>query len=145
MSFLKIYPYGKHFGSVPILRCKSFTEKSKWTSISETDEVKFLIVILSRGIETVDGFQVVANQIKSTDYINLRDTNDLGIQFEPVAIVEYQGSVRNTGDSAGHYICDIKDRASKKWYRTNDNKTPIPIEIDEVSRFAYVIMYRKIN
>ena len=74
-----------------------------------------------------------------------RDTNDHGSQYEAVSIVEFQGSVRNTGESEGHYICDIKDRASKKWYRTNDNKTPIPIKVDEVSRFAYVIMYRKIN
>ena len=93
----------------------------------------------------MDGFQVVKNQVKSTEEVNICDTNGHGSQFEAVAIVEYQGRVRRTGDSAGHYICDIKDRASKKWYRTNDNKIPIPIEVDEVSRFAYVIMYKKIN
>ena len=93
----------------------------------------------------MDGFQVVKNQIKSTEEINIRDTNNHGSQFEAVAIVEYQGNVRKTGDSAGHYICDIKDRASKQWYRTNDNRTPIPIDVGEVSRFAYVIMYRKIE
>ena len=74
-----------------------------------------------------------------------RDTNDHGSQYEAVSIVEFQGSVRNTGESEGHYICDIKDSASKKWYRTNDNKTPIPITTEQVSKSAYVIMYRRIN
>ena len=74
-----------------------------------------------------------------------RDTNDHESQYEAVSIVEFQGSVKNTGESEGHYICDIKDRTSKKWYRTNDNRTPIPITPEEVSKYAYVIMYRKIN
>ena len=30
------------------------------------------------------------------------------IKYEPVAIIEFQGTVRVTGESNGHYICDIK-------------------------------------
>ena len=74
-----------------------------------------------------------------------RDTTEQFSQYEAVSIIEYQGSVRSTGESDGHYICDIKDRLSKKWFRTNDNNNPIPIELDEVSKFAYVILYKKIG
>ena len=47
--------------------CKAFSEKMKWTSIVNADEAKFLIVILTRGIETLDGFHLVKNKIKSTE------------------------------------------------------------------------------
>ena len=52
--------------------CMAFSEKSKWISISNTDEAKFLIVILTRGIVSLDGFQLVKNQIKSTEDIKIR-------------------------------------------------------------------------
>ena len=58
-------------------------------------------------------------------------------------MIEYQGHVSREGDSQGHYICDIKDRLTGRWFRTNDNKIPIPIEIKEVSDLAYVIQYQK--
>jgi uncharacterized UBP type Zn finger protein len=74
-----------------------------------------------------------------------RDTTKQFSQYEAVSIIEYQASVRSTGDSDGHYICDIKDRSSQKWFRTNDNNNPIPIELEEVSKFGYVILYKKIG
>ena len=52
--------------------CKSFSRKEKWISITNTDEMKFLIVILTRGIETLDGFRLVQNKIASTEDINIR-------------------------------------------------------------------------
>ena len=52
--------------------CKAFSRKTKWISLTNSDEMKFLIVILSRGIETLDGFQLVENKIKSTEDINIR-------------------------------------------------------------------------
>jgi hypothetical protein len=52
--------------------CKAIREKIKRTKITTTDEVKFLIVILTRGIETEDGFHLVKNKIKSTDNITLK-------------------------------------------------------------------------
>ena len=61
-----------NFGGYCDGSCNAFSEKSKWTSITNTDEAKFLIVILTRGIVSMDGFQLVKNQIKSTDDIDIR-------------------------------------------------------------------------
>ena len=72
-----------------------------------------------------------------------RDTDDHVNQYEAVSIIEYQGSIKSTGQSDGHYICDIKDRLSEKWFRTNDNNDPKPIKLQEVSKNAYVILYKK--
>ena len=69
--------------------------------------------------------------------------NDVS-QYEAVSIIEYQGSVQTTGESDGHYICDIKDKSEGTWFRTNDNKDPLPIEPENVSKCAYVILYKQV-
>ena len=67
------------------------------------------------------------------------------IQYEAVALIEFQGRVSSQGDSAGHYVCDIKHRLTESWFRTNDNNTPVQIEPDNVSKLANVILYRKMD
>ena len=52
--------------------CNAFSEKRKRISLTNSDEAKFLIIILTRGIETLDGFQLVKSKINSTDIINIR-------------------------------------------------------------------------
>ena len=73
----------------------------------------------------------------------IRDTADTVSRYEPVAIIEFQGSVRSTGESDGHYVCDIKERSTKMWFRTNDNNDPQPLEFEDVTKLAYVVLYRK--
>ena len=74
-----------------------------------------------------------------------RDTGSNLIEYEPVAIIEFQGTVGATGESNGHYICDIKEKSSGLWFRTNDNLEPRQIGIETVTKNAYVILYRKVN
>ena len=50
-------------------------------------------------------------------------------QFEAVAVVEYKGAISSTGDSQGHYTCDIKYPHSQLWFRTNDSSIPFPISL----------------
>ena len=64
--------------------------------------------------------------------------------YEPVSIIEYQGNVGVTGESNGHYVCDIKEKSSGRWFRTNDNSAPKQIELADVSKVAYVVLYRKL-
>ena len=52
--------------------CDTFGEKIKKKTVSNIDEAKFLIVILTRGIETIDGFKLVKNKINSADNISIR-------------------------------------------------------------------------
>ena len=53
-------------------KCKNLSEKIKRTSLTNSDEADFLIVILSRGIDTPNGFQMLKNETKATDMINIR-------------------------------------------------------------------------
>ena len=52
--------------------CKTLSVKSKWSSITSVEETKFVIVILTRGMETMDGYQLIKNEIKSTETLHIR-------------------------------------------------------------------------
>ena len=73
-----------------------------------------------------------------------RDVRNDVSQYEAVSIIEYQGSVQTTGESDGHYICDIRHKSEGTWFRTNDNKDPVPIRQEDVSKCAYVILYKQL-
>ena len=49
------------------------------------------------------------------------------------------------GETQGHYICDLEDKQTLVWLRTNDNQEPIPISLDNVTKNAVVILYRRIS
>ena len=49
------------------------------------------------------------------------------------------------GEGEGHYICDVKDRASEYWYRTNDNRNAVPILSENVTQNTSVVLYTKIK
>ena len=72
-----------------------------------------------------------------------RDGAECQYWYEAVAVIEYVGSLSRSGVSNGHYICDVKDPNSKLWYRTNDDRCPIELEVSEVSKNAYVVLYKR--
>ena len=65
--------------------------------------------------------------------------------YEPISIIEHKGIITRDGISAGHYICDVKEKKSKYWYRTDDSKYPVRITLDDVSTKAYAVLYRRIE
>ena len=60
-----------------------------------------------------------------------------------MAVIEYVGSLSLAGVSRGHYLCDVKDAKSNLWYRTNDERYPIQLEVTDVSKNAYVVLYKR--
>ena len=65
--------------------------------------------------------------------------------YEAVAVIEYVGTLSSSGISRGHYICDVKDAISKLWFRTNDDRCPSKLKVSEVSKNAYVVLYKRID
>ena len=72
-----------------------------------------------------------------------RDETGHQYWYEAVAVIEYVGSLSRAGVSNGHYICDVMDANTKLWYRTNDDRCPIQLEVSEVSKNAYVVLYKR--
>ena len=57
-------------------------------------------------------------------------------------MIDYRGSLAASGESQGHYTCDVKDVKTNEWYRTNDNANPVHIRNNDVSKHAYVVLYK---
>lgn len=49
------------------------------------------------------------------------------------------------GEAQGHYICDVKLKNSGKWFKTNDNQTPVPILQQNVTKYGIVILFQRID
>ena len=60
------------------------------------------------------------------------------------AVIEYSGRLTSTGESQGHYFCDVKDKETNLWFRTNDNSHPVKIGIAEVSKNGYAFLFQSI-
>ena len=65
--------------------------------------------------------------------------------YEAISVIEFKGTLRPNGDSDGHYICDIKDNSSNKWFKTDDGTNPVQINTSEVSKNGYVVLYKKFS
>ena len=75
---------------------------------------------------------------------NCRDEDGHQAFYGPTAVIEFKGRVYPSGESAGHYLCDVKDKTSRKWFRTNEDKFPHQIETSDVSKCGYVVLYKRI-
>ena len=63
--------------------------------------------------------------------------------YEPIAVIEHFGRITDRKRSEGHYICDVKDKKSDKWHRTNDSKMPVMIKISDVTKQGYVVLLKR--
>ena len=75
--------------------------------------------------------------------IILRDSIGADVWYTPISIIEHRGLLSTSGPSAGHYVCDVKDKSTSKWFRTNDEQNPVQIDVAEVSNQAYAVLFMK--
>ena len=75
-----------------------------------------------------------------------RDSTGQDARYEAVAVLEYKGTMDLSGESRGHYICDVRQKDSKQiWFRTNDNSDPIVIQEKDVSKYGYAILFKRLT
>ena len=73
-----------------------------------------------------------------------RDSVGVEAWYQPISVIEFKGTLSPNGDSHGHYLCDIKDKITNSWYRTSDEIKPIPIAETDVSKFGYVVLFKRV-
>ena len=66
------------------------------------------------------------------------------VWYEALSVIEFKGTLNNDGESQGHYLCDVKDKITNQWFRTNDNRDPISIRPSDVSQNGYVVLYKRV-
>ena len=64
--------------------------------------------------------------------------------YEAISVIEFDGTLNSSGESTGHYTCDIKESLLKTWFKTNDSSAPIPIRVSDVSQYGYVVLFKRI-
>ena len=66
-------------------------------------------------------------------------------KYETIACADFDGQVTREGQSVGHYRCFIKDSVSRCWIKTNDEKDPQEVDVQDVTKSSYVILLRKVK
>ena len=74
-----------------------------------------------------------------------RDANGADSWYQAISVIEHKGLIDKSGVSTGHYTCDVKEKISNQWFRTNDDSFPTQIDVDDVSRHGYAILLKKID
>ena len=74
-----------------------------------------------------------------------RDAQGYQDWFEAISVIEFAGTLSSSGESAGHYTCDIRESFLKTWFKTNDNSNPIPLSVSDVSKNAYVVLFKRVG
>ena len=72
-----------------------------------------------------------------------RDSEGFQDWYEAISVIEYNGRLSPTGESDGHYTCDIKENIANVWFKTNDSRNPIQISVSDVSKHGYVVLYKR--
>ena len=75
--------------------------------------------------------------------LNHRDEEGSQAWYSPISVIEFRGRLSRNGESRGHYICDVNDKHTRTWFRTNDNCHPIQLELSDVSQNGYVVLYKR--
>ena len=76
-------------------------------------------------------------------YSTYRDANGLDVWYECISVIEHSGLLSSGGDSAGHYLCDVKDANSGNWFRTNDSTLPKQINSTDVFKKGYAYLLKR--
>ena len=121
--------------------CKKHGKFKKKLQLVSEDSSNFLLVILTRGIsENVNNYK---NKVIATDDIKIKDTQNVQQIYEPIAIIQHEGFFTSKGETRGHYLCDIKYHKNQNWYNTNDENIPKLLSKQNVTKYGYVILYKK--
>ena len=83
--------------------------------------------------------------ISNINLLVCRDDGGFYHLYEPFAIIAHAGEIKSTGESTGHYICDVKEKYSNSWFRTNDSNIPYQINDRDVTKDAYIVLYKNIE
>ena len=84
--------------------------------------------------------KIVSKSINHFNQFHFRDAHGCNGWYNPIGVIEHTGHLQASGTSQGHYVCDVKEKRTNLWYKTNDDSYPIQIDVTEVSKHAYAIL-----
>ena len=139
-----IYPF-KRFGWI----CEDNKRHNKlggdnYQQLRDISEVRFLVFVIERlkhnqyGKLDINYFDIeVGGNVEVTDSMG-----GSGV-LEPIAVIHWDGIVLPSGvETEGHYMADLLDPLTRRWYYTSDFQRPQPV--DKPSSRGSIFIYKKL-
>ena len=121
--------------------CGIVTTGSHSLRIVNINSVQFLTIIVNR-LE-LNGFGILTindKKIDVTSEIRIKGDDNTEATFKPISVIHHIGHVTGK-DTRGHYMADVFDAKSSKWFRTSDDD--LPKVISTVTDNGYIYLLRK--
>ena len=122
-------------------KCQKTGLFKKSLKICSDESSEFMIFVLTRGI--MDSINNYNNRIIVTDNCIIEDHEYNQHTYEPIAVIEHEGTFTSSTNTEGHYVCDVKHIQDREWYNTDDESIPKCIPLNQVTKYGYIILYRK--
>ena len=111
--------------------------------IQNIDEVQFITIIVNRISYNLQGALTINNrEIEVEPYVKIRGHDDKMVKFKPICVIYHIGHVIGN-DTRGHYMADVLDVTSNRWFRTSDDEMPRPIT--KVADNGYIFLLMRVD
>ena len=110
--------------------------------LTNVGEMKFLTIVVNRLVRRNDGMLSINNRkISIQSDVIIKDADNKYHRFKTFDVIYHIGHVTDNNDTRGHYMADVCDAKTGKWYRTSDDN--LPCEIQSVSDSGYIFLLKK--
>ena len=110
--------------------------------LTNVEETQFITIVVNRLVRSNDGILSINNRkISVQSDVLIKDADDESHRFQPIAVIYHIGHVMSN-DTRGHYMADVCDAKTGKWFRTSDDD--LPREISSVSGNGYIFLLKKV-
>ena len=123
--------------------CNQVTTGKNYIKIQDVSHTDYLVFCLNRLLKVDGQFHIIDFSVPVGGAVSVTDDNNLTARYFPITIIHYEGHVTEDEDTRGHYMADVLDVHTSKWFRTSDNSTPRELEANELSNQGYIYLYKR--
>ena len=112
--------------------------------IARIEDKEYLIFVIERLIRLDNRQHIIGTEVNVApdEEVNLIDADGNTAQFYPIGIIHHRGGI--IGDRThGHFLADVKNKHTNKWFRTSDNDPPQDISKSGLTKHGYIFLYKK--
>ena len=117
--------------------CGETGEFLKQIQIMTEQSSKYLIVQITRNETNYN------STISAVDDVTLIDSKNHPRSYTPLAIIHHSGGIDERLGYTQHYRCDIFNKDDQCWYTTSDALPAKKISKDEVSKAAFIMLFKR--
>ena len=123
--------------------CNRIGEATNRVRLVNVQSTQFMTIIVNRLMTDLQGHMTISNKkIFVESEVTVIDDNEVEHKFKPIAVIYHKGHVENN-DTRGHYMADVCDVRTGKWFNTSDDA--VPTETSAVTETGYIFLLKKVN